>query len=114
MVFFFFSSRRRHTRLQGDWSSDVCSSDLGQLPGPGDLEAIDADPVRCLDPEASAAMVAEIDAAHKEGDTLGGVIEVVAHGLPPGLGSFVHWDRRLDGRLAGAMVSIHAIKAAEI
>jgi len=86
----------------------------GQLPGPGDLEAIDADPVRCLDPEASAAMVAEIDAARKEGDTLGGVIEVVAHGLPPGLGSFVHWDRRLDGRLAGAMVSIHAIKAAEI
>jgi len=86
----------------------------GQLPGPGDFEAIDADPVRCLDPEASAAMVAEIDAARKEGDTLGGVIEVVAHGLPPGLGSFVHWDRRLDGRLAGAMVSIHAIKAVEI
>jgi chorismate synthase len=86
----------------------------GTLPGPGDLEAIDADPVRCLDQEASAAMVAEIDAARKDGDTLGGVIEVVAHGLPPGLGSHVHWDRRLDGRLAGAMMSIHAIKAVEI
>jgi len=86
----------------------------GTLPGPTDLQAIDADPVRCLDPAASAAMVAEIDAARKEGDTLGGVIEVVAHGLPPGLGSHVHWDRRLDGRLAGAMVSIHAIKAVEI
>jgi len=86
----------------------------GTLPGPGDLAAIDADPVRCLDRQASAAMVAEIDAARKDGDTLGGVIEVVAHGLPPGLGSHVHWDRRLDGRLAGAMMSIHAIKAVEI
>ena len=86
----------------------------GTLPGPGDREAIDVDLVRCLDHEASLAMVAEIDAARKEGDTLGGVIEVVAHGLPPGLGSHVHWDRRLDGRLAGAMMSIHAIKAVEI
>jgi chorismate synthase len=86
----------------------------GTLPAPGDREAIDVDPVRCLDHEASAAMVAEIDAARKEGDTLGGVTEVVAHGLPPGLGSHVHWDRRLDGRLAGAMMSIHAIKAVEI
>jgi len=86
----------------------------GTLPGPGDREAIDVDLVRCLDREASLAMVAEIDAARKEGDTLGGVIEVVAHGLPPGLGSHVHWDRRLDGRLAGAMMSIHAIKAVEI
>jgi chorismate synthase len=86
----------------------------GTLPGPGELEVIDADPVRCLDPAASSAMVAEIDAARREGDTLGGVIEVVAHGLPPGLGSYVHWDRRLDGRLAGAMMSIHAIKAVEI
>jgi chorismate synthase len=86
----------------------------GGLPGPGDLAAIDADPLRCLDHEASAAMAAEVDAARKEGDTLGGVIEVVAHGLPPGLGSHVHWDRRLDGKLAGAMMSIHAIKAVEI
>ena len=84
------------------------------LPGPDDLAAVDADPVRCLDPAASAAMVAEIDAARKDGDTLGGVIEVVAHGLPPGLGSHVHWDRRLDGRLAGAMMSIQAIKGVEI
>ncbi len=86
----------------------------GTLPGPGDLAAVDADPVRCLDHAASAAMVAEIDAARKDGDTLGGVIEVVAHGLPPGLGSHVHWDRRLDGRLAGAMMSIQAIKGVEI
>jgi chorismate synthase len=84
------------------------------LPGPDDLAAVDADLVRCLDQAASAAMVAEIDAARKDGDTLGGVIEVVAHGLPPGLGSHVHWDRRLDGRLAGAMMSIQAIKGVEI
>jgi chorismate synthase len=84
------------------------------LPGPGDQEKVDADPVRCLDAAASAAMVAEIDAARKDGDTLGGVIEVVVHGLPPGLGSHVHGDRRLDARLAGAMMSIHAIKGVEI
>jgi chorismate synthase len=86
----------------------------GMLPGPDDLAAVDADPVRCLDRAASAAMLAEIDAARKEGDTLGGVVEVVIHGAPPGLGSHVHWDRRLDGRLAGAMMSIHAIKGVEI
>ena len=86
----------------------------GTLPGPGDLAAVDADPVRCLDLAASAAMIAEIDSARKDGDTLGGVIEVVAHGLPPGLGSHVQWDRRLDGRLAGAMMSIPAIKGVEI
>ena len=86
----------------------------GTLPGPGDLAAVDADPVRCLDQAASAAMVAEIDAARKDGDTLGGVVEVVVHGLPPGLGSHVHWDRRLDARLAGAMMSIQAIKGVEI
>jgi chorismate synthase len=84
------------------------------LPRPGDEETVDADPVRCLDAAASAAMVAEIDAARKDGDTLGGVIEVVVHGLPPGLGSYVHGDRRLDARLAGAMMSIHAIKGVEI
>ncbi|MGI9004744.1 MAG: chorismate synthase [Streptosporangiaceae bacterium] len=86
----------------------------GTQPGPGDLAAVDADPVRCLDPAASVAMVAEIDAARKDGDTLGGVIEVVVHGLPPGLGSHVHGDRRLDARLAGAMMSIQAIKGVEI
>ncbi|HET7017830.1 MAG TPA: chorismate synthase [Streptosporangiaceae bacterium] len=86
----------------------------GTLPGPGDLVKIDEDLVRCLDQATSAAMVAEIEAARKDGDTLGGVVEVVVHGLPPGLGSHVHWDRRLDGRLAGAMMSIQAIKGVEI
>jgi chorismate synthase len=86
----------------------------GLLPGPEDLAAIDADPVRCLDPAASAAMQAEIDAARAEGDTLGGVVEVIIHGLPPGLGSHVHWDRRLDGRLAGALMSIQAIKGVAV
>jgi chorismate synthase len=86
----------------------------GAVPGPQDAAAVDADPVRCLDPEASAAMQAEIDAARRDGDTLGGVVEVVAYGLPPGLGSHVHWDRKLDARLAGALMSIQAIKAVEI
>ncbi|GGP82926.1 chorismate synthase [Streptosporangium pseudovulgare] len=80
------------------------------LPGPDDLARIDADPVRCADPAGSAAMVAEIDRAHKDGDTLGGVVEVVAYGLPPGLGSYTHWDRRLDARLAAALMGIQAIK----
>ena len=86
----------------------------GTVPVPGDVERLDADPVRCLDPEASAAMVAEIDQAHKDGDTLGGVVEVVAHGVPVGLGSHVHWDRRLDSRLAGALMGIQAIKGVEL
>jgi chorismate synthase len=86
----------------------------GLLPGPDDLAAIDADPVRCLDKATSAAMVAEVDAVRKDGDTLGGVVEVIAYGLPPGLGSYAHWDRRLDGLLAGALMSIHAIKGVEI
>jgi chorismate synthase len=84
------------------------------LPGPQDQERIDADPVRCLDPAASAAMQAEVDAAHSDGDTLGGVVEVLIYGLPPGLGSHVHWDRRLDGQLAGALMSIQAIKGVEV
>ena len=84
------------------------------VPGPQDQHRIDADPVRCLDAAASAAMQAEVDAAHRDGDTLGGVVEVVAYGLPPGLGSHVHWDRRLDGRLAGALMSIQAIKGVEV
>ncbi|HEV2371191.1 MAG TPA: chorismate synthase [Streptosporangiaceae bacterium] len=86
----------------------------GLVPGPGDGAAVDADPVRCLDPAASAKMQAEIDAARKDGDTLGGVVEVLAYGLPPGLGSYTHWDRRIDGRLAAALMSIHAIKGVEV
>ncbi|MFZ2503226.1 MAG: chorismate synthase [Nocardioides sp.] len=86
----------------------------GVLPTPDDVAALDADPVRCLDAEASAAMVARIDQAHKDGDTLGGVVEVLAYGLPPGLGSHVHWDRRLDSRLAGALMGIQAIKGVEV
>ena len=84
------------------------------LPGPGDVAALDADPMRCFDSATSAAMVAEVDAAHKDGETLGGVVEVVAYGLPPGLGSYVHWDRRLDARLAGALMGIQAIKGVEV
>ncbi|MFC7363041.1 chorismate synthase [Nocardioides astragali] len=86
----------------------------GVVPTPDDLERLDADEVRCLDPDASAAMVARIDQAHKDGDTLGGVVEVVVHGLPPGLGSHVHWDRRLDAKLAGALMGIQAIKGVEV
>jgi chorismate synthase len=84
------------------------------MPGPADKAAIDADPVRCADPATSQEMVAEIDAVRKDGDTLGGVVEVLAFGLPPGLGSFTHWDRRLDARLAGALMSIQAIKGVEV
>jgi chorismate synthase len=86
----------------------------GVIPGPDDVARLDADEVRCLDPDASAAMVARIDEAHRDGDTLGGVVEVVVHGLPPGLGSHVHWDRRLDSRLAGALMGIQAIKGVEV
>jgi chorismate synthase len=86
----------------------------GSVPGPDDLARIDADPMRCLDPETSAAMVAEVDAAKADGDTLGGVVEVVVHGLPPGLGSHVHWDRRLDSKLAAALMGIQAIKGVEV
>ncbi|MGH2752936.1 MAG: chorismate synthase [Actinomycetota bacterium] len=82
-------------------------------PGPGDLDAIDASPVRCFDGSASAAMVEEIDRAGAEGDSLGGVIEIIAFGLPPGLGSHVHWDRKLDGRLGGALMAVPAIKGVE-
>jgi chorismate synthase len=83
------------------------------LPVPEDLARIDEDPVRCADSAASAAMVAEVDDARNDGDTLGGVVEVLAYGLPPGLGSFTQWDRRLDGRLGGALMSVHAIKGVE-
>jgi chorismate synthase len=86
----------------------------GLLPGPGDNARIDDDPVRCADPATSAQMVAEIDDVRKNGDTLGGVIEVVVHGLPPGLGSHVHWDRRLDARLAAALMGVQSVKAVEV
>jgi chorismate synthase len=86
----------------------------GVLPGPQDNPRIDDDPVRCADPATSAVMVAEVDDARKNGDTLGGVVEVVVHGLPPGLGSHVHWDRRLDSRLAAALMGVQSVKAVEV
>ncbi len=92
----------------------VAVPDDAPLPGPDDVAALDADPLRCHDPATSARMVVEVDAAQQEGETLGGVVEVLAHGLPPGLGSHVHWDRRLDGRLAGALMGIQAIKGVEV
>ncbi|MGW6690555.1 chorismate synthase [Streptomyces sp. NPDC054961] len=86
----------------------------GVLPKPSDQASLDHDPVRCLDAETSKAMVAEIDRAHRDGDTLGGVVEVLAYDVPVGLGSFTHWDRRLDSRLAAALMGIQAIKGVEI
>jgi chorismate synthase len=86
----------------------------GVLPGPEDVAALDDDPVRCWDDAASTAMVAAIDACRRDGDTLGGVVEVLAYGVPPGLGSHVHGDRRLDARLAGALMGIQAIKGVEV
>ncbi len=84
------------------------------LPTPDDVERLDADELRCLDEATSAAMLAEVEDARRSGDTLGGIVEVLAYGLPPGLGSYVHWDRKLDGRLAQALMSIQAIKAVEV
>ncbi|CCI52830.1 MAG: chorismate synthase [Tetrasphaera jenkinsii] len=84
------------------------------LPTPDDVAALDADPVRTLDAAGSAAMVAEVEAAKKDGDTLGGIVEVIAYDVPPGLGSHVHWDRRLDARLGAALMSIQAIKGVEV
>src|SRR4051794_41159 len=89
-------------------------ADDADLPTPDDVAALDDDPVRTLDRAGSAAMIAEVEAAHKDGDTLGGVVEVLAYCVPPGLGSHVHWDRRLDSRLAGALMGIQAIKAVEV
>ncbi len=86
----------------------------GLVPVPGDQERLDADPLRCLDPEASGRMVAEVDAAKQDADTLGGIVEVLAYGVPPGLGSHTQWDRKLDSRLAAALMSIQAIKGVEI
>ena len=84
------------------------------LPQATDMARIDEDPVRCADSATSAAMISEIESAHSDGDTLGGVCEILAFNVPPGLGSHVHWDRRLDSRLAGAMMGIQAIKGVEI
>lgn len=83
-------------------------------PTPRDVASLDADPLRCFDAATSEAMVATVDKAHKDGETLGGVVEVLAYGLPPGLGSYVHWDRRLDARLAAALMGIQAIKGVEV
>ena len=84
------------------------------VPTPDDLDTIDADPTRCFDPQVAERMAEEVDAARREGDTLGGVVEVLAYGLPVGLGSFVHGDRKLDSRIAGALMGIQAIKGVEI
>jgi chorismate synthase len=84
------------------------------LPVPSDVAMLDEDPMRCFDKTVSAAMVAEVDACHKDGDTLGGVVETLVYGLPPGLGTFVHWDRRLDSQLAAALMGIQAIKGVEV
>lgn len=85
-----------------------------EIPRPSDLEALDTDPVRCFDKAASEAMVAEIDLCHSQGDTIGGVTETLVYGCPPGLGSYVHWDRRLDAQLAAAVMGIQAMKSVEI
>ena len=110
--------------LLGELSIDVVSHTVAvgsvstppdaPLPSSSDLARLDEDMLRCAHPETSIAMVAEVDGAHKDGDTLGGVVEVVVRGLPPGLGSYVHWDRRLDSRLAGALMGIQAIKGVEV
>jgi chorismate synthase len=86
----------------------------GVIPGPDQLGAVDQSPVRCIDPDTEQAMIAEVDAAQKDGDTLGGVVEVVVYGLPPGLGSYVHSDRRIDAKLAAALMGIQAIKGVEV
>ena len=83
-------------------------------PKPADLETVDASPVRCFDPDAEAAMIAEVEAAAAAGDSLGGVVEVLGYGVPAGLGSHVHWDRKIDGLLAQALMSIQAMKGVEL
>jgi chorismate synthase len=93
---------------------DAAVGDDAASPGPHDLESIDASPVRCFDRPTATRMVAAIEAAAGDGDSLGGVVEVIAFGLPPGLGSHVHWDRKLDGRLAGALMAVPAIKGVEL
>jgi chorismate synthase len=90
------------------------STSSESLPRQSDVEFLDKDPVRCFSKPDSDSMVAEIEKCHSEGDTLGGVVEVLAYGLPPGLGSYVHWDRKLDSLLAGALMGIQAIKGVEV
>ena len=92
----------------------IAVPDDADLPLPEDVARLDADPVRCADPATSAAMVAEIDDCQKAGDTLGGVVEVLAYGVPSGLGSYAHADRRLDASLAAALMGIQAIKGVEV
>ena len=108
------AGRRRPDRLPRDRARRRPRPGRRCGPSPTTSPRLDADPVRCLDPDTSKLMVERIDQAHKDGDTLGGVVEVVVHGLPPGLGSHVHWDRRLDSRLAGALMGIQAIKGVEV
>jgi chorismate synthase len=97
----------------GNAPGDTPGSGL-RRPTPADLEAVDASEVRCFEPASEAAMITEIKEAAKAGDSLGGVVEVLAYGVPPGLGSHVHWDRRIDGLLAQALMSIQAMKGVEI
>ncbi len=85
-----------------------------EFPRPKDVDSIDEDPLRSFDTETSKAMVAEVESAHSDGDTLGGVVETLVYGLPPGIGSFTHWDKRLDSQLAGALMGIQAIKGVEV
>lgn len=85
-----------------------------EFPRPSDVDSIDEDPLRSFDKTTSQAMVAEVESAHADGDTLGGVVETLVYGLPPGLGSFTHWDKRLDSQLAGALMGIQAIKGVEV
>jgi chorismate synthase len=94
--------------------AEVSTPENQKLPRPRHVEQLDADPLRCFDSKTSALMVSRIDQAHKDGDTLGGIVEVLVYGLPAGLGSYVHWDRRLDSRLAGALMGIQAIKGVEV
>lgn len=110
-------------RLLASLGIDVCShviavggekSEREEPPGREEIAVADEDPMRCLDAAASARMMKAVDAAREDGDSLGGVFEVVAYGLPAGLGSHVQWDRRLDGRLAAAVMSIQAVKGVEI
>jgi len=87
---------------------------IAHRPQPADLTQVDTSEVRCFDPDSEADMIREIKEAAKAGDSLGGVVEVLGYGVPPGLGSHVHWDRRIDGLLAQALMSIQAMKAVEI
>ena len=84
------------------------------FPTADDVETLDADPLRCIDPEVSAKMVEVVDVTKKSGETLGGVVEVLVHNAPVGLGSHIHWDRRLDSKLAGALMGIQAMKGVEV